>query len=180
MSDEKLGFKTVTARNLLEPDPISASHHMRTVDGFRQMLPEDWVDPITGVTLPDSVPFEVRRAFQMARDAMCYGYWFYPLVTLMAQQLLRVADFATDVACLTHSIKSPRNFKARVDELIAVGIIPQAHEGLWEGIRRMRNHSTHPNFQQIWGPGMAIPIAQRVADAIAGIRWNNNANKTAT
>lgn len=168
----QFGFKSVDATNISNPDPVSATLYTLTPDGARPMISADWVKPIIAITLPEAIPFEVRRAFVCARDAMCYAYWYYPLLTLMAQQLLRVGDFATDVACRHHAIAPIRSFGRRVAKLLEVGVIPSGDATLWEGILHMRNHSTHPSFQEIWGPGMAIPIAQRVADGIGGMSWN--------
>jgi hypothetical protein len=145
---------------LMQRDPLVDGMVTIENDEGRAMTPFDLARPILMVELPNEVPFEVRRAFYMARNAMAYGYWYWPLVTMGAQQILRVADFATDVAWNT--TKSP-NFKERVEKLIKRRVIDGSDANLWECVRDWRNKATHPEWQQTWGPKWGVKFAQTVA-----------------
>ncbi len=135
------------------------------------MIPNDLLRPILKVTLVEPVPFDVRRTFFFARNAMCYGFWYYPLITMGSQQILRVADYATEVAGSANGLTPHRNFRPRIDQLITAGVIDAAHLQTWEVICRFRNTSTHPAWQQIWGIPQTIQVVRTVADAIQALRW---------
>jgi hypothetical protein len=171
MQSQQYGFKMVTLENLLDPDPVMKLFWQRSPDGnFSQMGPKDWAAPILSFDLSDLVPRVVREAFYFTRNAMCYAYWYYPLLTIGCQQILRVADFATEIAATENGLKPARSFARRIEQLLKAGIIPQA-EGRWEGIRRLRNSATHPEFQQNWGGGMSIEMIQTTAALINGLKW---------
>jgi hypothetical protein len=165
------GFKMVDEMNLLAPDPLMGSMATRENDVVRPMIPNDLLQPILAVTLEERVPFEVRRAFFFARNAMCYGYWYYPLITLGSQQLLRVADYATEVAGSVNGLTPHRNFRPRIDQLVAAGVIDSANRGTWELICRFRNKATHPEWQQIWGIPQTLNVVRAVANEITAMRW---------
>ena len=44
--------------------------------------------------MAEAVPAEIHDLFAVARGAMLYGYFFYPLYTLAAEQLYRVVEAA--------------------------------------------------------------------------------------
>lgn len=51
------------------------------------------------INLTEKAPLEVRRMFEVARGAVVYGYFFYPLYVLGAEQLFRVAEAAVTLKC---------------------------------------------------------------------------------
>lgn len=171
MTTNEMGFKLVDADNVLAPDAVSVDFHILTPLGARPMGSDDWIAAINEVQLCEGVPLVVRRAFMMARNAMCYAHWYYPVLTLMVQQLLRVADFANGIACQGYGINTKWPLAKRTAALCEAGAIPKEQAGLWEGLRRQRNHCTHPNFQEVWPPGMVIETARHVAEAINTISW---------
>jgi hypothetical protein len=177
MATPAYGFKMVTLENLLEPDPVMQYFWQRSPDGsFSQMAAADWAYPILAVKLSDNVPQVVRDAFYFARNAMCYAYWYYPLHTIGSQQILRVADFATDVAAKQNGLRPARGFERRINQLVNAGIISST-ERRWDGIRRLRNSATHPAFQQNWGGGMSIELVQIVAGLINSLKWHGETQR---
>jgi hypothetical protein len=167
------GFKMVDAANVLEPDPIISKMATREDDVIRPMVPSDLLRPILAVTLAAPVPFEVRRAFLFARNAMCYGFWYYPLITIGSQQILRVADYATDVAITASGGKPRRSFRGRVDQLVARGILDHTRLHTWEAICRLRNRATHPDWQEVWGIPQTVRVVETVATEILALRWSD-------
>src|SRR4051794_31750552 len=95
------GFKTITQENWRDPDPTNDVFVSILPSGIRPTTIEDRVSDILKPTLSEAVPLEVRRLYEVARGAMVYGTLFYPLYTLAAEQLGRVAE-----AALSHKYAS--------------------------------------------------------------------------
>jgi hypothetical protein len=169
-----LGFKAVTSENVLEVDPVVAT--MATMDHrtgiVRPQTPDDWVPFVVAVELSANVPHEVRRAFTLAQHAMCYAHWYYPMLTLGADDLLRVADFAAAEAAREHGIRA-RTFEQRIGRLVSAGVIPHEDEPLWTALRAARNSATHPAFQHIYGFSHALHILNAVREVIDRIKLSS-------
>jgi len=80
-------FKMVTPENLMEPDTVVG--YMGTIENgeVRPMSPQDFIRPILAVGLDEPVPLIVRQAFYFARNAMCYGYWYWPALRRLSTDL---------------------------------------------------------------------------------------------
>jgi hypothetical protein len=116
-----------------------------------------------------AVPKEICSLLEVARGAMIYGYFFYPLYTLGCEQLFRVADTATTYKC--NEVKAPHyvikcTFEDRLKYLISKDIIPKNKENTWFAIRKFRNLTSHPKCQSILPPGQAIGLLERIVDEI--------------
>lgn len=171
-SPAHLGFKIVTSDNVLQTDPVVAT--MVTLNKLtgevHSQAPEDWLRLVTGIVLDEKVPLEVRKMFTFAQGGMCYGHWYYPLLTLIAHDLLRVADFATVEACRERHIAA-RTFEKRIVALVAAETIPAPDEQLWTAIRHARNRATHPASQSIYGFSMAFDMLRVICGLINRIVW---------
>ena len=167
----KLGFKEITSSNWLEPD--------RVLKGFVTISPSGRSQPITGdeylnhilaPKLLESVPAEVQALFEVARGAMAYGYFFYPLYTLGAEQLFRVTEAAVGHKCEALGVpKSKGTFKKRIGWLVDQGTIPELELNRWQASRELRNVASHPDCQSILTPGNAISILEGIAEQINSI-----------
>lgn len=91
--DKRLPFRQLTPSNWAEPDPI---HRLLTIirpDGSQSPVSGAYlVEGFLSFQLNEAVPRPIRAMFEVARGTMCYGYFFYPLYTLGAEQLYRVAE----------------------------------------------------------------------------------------
>lgn len=87
MTDYEHGIKKLTVGNWLKPDGVW-SHFEGISSG------EVWVRSILQPALVETVPLEVRKLFEVARSAMAYAYFFYPLSSLAEEQLYRVVESA--------------------------------------------------------------------------------------
>ena len=88
-----MGFKVVDATNVLAIDPLVGGLATMRPDGTIEPTAErDFAHTLAAIDIKPHVPLEVRRGFLFARNSMCYGYWCYGMLTLGAQQMLRVAD----------------------------------------------------------------------------------------
>ncbi len=153
----EFGFKNITSENWLQPDPVLKAFAKLTPQGTEQITADDLLEDIFKPQLNDQVPEEIKALFEVARGAMCYGYFFYPLYTLTVEQLFRVAETAVTIKCKDLSAPaSVKSFAQKVDFLILKSIIPVGEKLRWEGIRGLRNISSHPKQQSITPPGNAI------------------------
>jgi hypothetical protein len=173
-SADGYGFKIPDASNVIEPDPLSNVFSALDTQGSRPFEPDDILRALAPIRLTTPVPYEVRRAFQMALGSLPYAYWYYPLYTLGAQQLLRVADYALDQFARGVGLEKPYSLADRIQKLSSSGALSDEGVRRWQLIRRLRNKVTHPTFQEIWGLPQACDVAQSVAGAIAALPWDSS------
>jgi hypothetical protein len=164
----KLGFKEINQQSWLEPDDIIKAFVKLSSSGEPEsMSGEDWLQHILKPKLLESVPQDVQAVFEVARGALVYGYFFYPLYTLAAEQLFRVAEAAISHKCKALGApKSKDKFGEKIKWLSDKGIIPQADIQAWNAIRKLRNYASHPERQSIITPGMAIGSLEHVTEKI--------------
>ena len=163
----EFGFKRITPENWLQPDPVMRAFVKLAPHGPESITSDELLQYILEPRLSESVPREVRALFEVARGAMCYGYFFYPLYTLAYEQLFRVAETAVTLKCKSLSApKSLRNFAQKVDYLIAKSAIPESEKVRWQGIRGLRNIASHPEDQSIVAPGYALHSLCQIATII--------------
>ena len=163
----KLSFKTITPENWQEPDIP------RTLP---KMTAEIWIRDHLTPQLTSDVPNEVRGLFEVARAAIIYGWYFYPLLTLGSDQLFRALEAAVHHCCEKHSIPTEfedKNGKKRavrydlqVKRLVEKGIVPAEEESRWEGARRLRNSASHPKWQSIFDPSTSLSMLTLVSEDI--------------
>lgn len=149
-----LGFKQLSVENWLMSDT--------TIRGFVRLAPdgsvhdisgEEWLRNILQPQINDTIPLEIKKLFEVARGAMAYGYFFYPLYTLGIEQLWRVAEAAVTHKCRAMAApRSVRKFSEKIKWLVEKGVIPQNEALRWTGIRHLRNFSSHPEMQSIYMP----------------------------
>jgi hypothetical protein len=154
-------FKHVTISNWLLADGAPAT----AVGGT------DWIEYVNSLTFAPGVPRDVYEAFQSAAGAIGYAYFYYPIFTLASQQILRVADFAVDKVLEMHRMPKPRSFAERLELLKSARLISATAFHRWDGIRRLRNEATHPQWQEHWGESMSLRMIGIVAEAISTLPW---------
>src|SRR5712691_10705007 len=79
------GQKNITTENLSEPDP--------RIQYFAKSV-EYWVKRCQFTTLTSQVPVEVADLLEVARGAIIYGWFYYPLLTLGVEQCFRCLETA--------------------------------------------------------------------------------------
>ncbi len=166
---DKSKFKKLTKENWLKPDKASTS--FVRVSPSKQLSPilgEEWLHDILKPTLKETVPIDVYDLFEVARAAIAYGYFFYPLYALAGEQLFRVAETAVSIKCSEISApkKATKNFKNKIEYLVLHKVIPENKKERWYAIRKLRNIASHPESQTILPPGNVIGILERITDEI--------------
>lgn len=152
MTDYEHGIKKLTEENWLKPDGVW-SYFEGISSG------EKWIRIILHPVLAETVPLEVRKLFEVARSAMVYAYFFYPLNTLAEEQLYRVVEAGVTHKCeALGAPKSQKRFQQKVDWLTDQGIIPKHEKAWWDAVRDLRNMTSHPRRQFIIPPGGALGL----------------------
>jgi hypothetical protein len=164
--------------NFLQPDPTLAPFvRISMQDGsIRKLDAKEWAQEILVIELSEQVPLEVTRLFAVARGALVYGFFFYPLFTLGAEQLFRVADAATYHKCRQHGLSSRKKNPAFYDWLnllMTHGVIQPQEGRRWDALRELRNLSSHPKDQSILTPGIAIEQLRSIAADINALFASN-------
>lgn len=163
-----LGFKDITLENWLQPD--------ETLRYFKKSRPNGQLDIVSGdgyleaaltPTLLKAVPENIQALFEVARGAVAYGYFFYPLYALAGEQLFRVAEAALKQRCKHLQVpRSKKTFQDRINWLAESGIISDAEAARWQNIRHLRNKASHPTGQMISTPMDALGILATAAEEI--------------
>jgi hypothetical protein len=80
-AETEFGIKKLTPTNWRERDPATKHMSRFRADGsFSALAEEDWLESVLTIQLTERVPAKVRKLFAVARGAILYGYFFYPLV----------------------------------------------------------------------------------------------------
>lgn len=154
----KLGFKELSRANWLEADKSSTVFATLLANGnVASITGEDWLQRLLQPQLVDTVPIEIHQLFEVARGALAYGYFFYPLYTLAAEQLYRVVEAA--VSYKYEALDGPKpnktNFEKKIDWLFDNGVLIDTAE-----IQRQRAieqfKSSFPETE--WTPDTEIHI----------------------
>ena len=161
--------KRLTAENWLEPDPVSTLLGVmdRRDGSVRPLAPGDYVQPALQPQLGRMVPEDICDLYEVARGTLAYGFYFYPLLTLAADQCFRVAEAAVNLKAEELSCpKRVSSFGAKIDWLVAAGAIPSHDQESWHGLRHLRNEGSHPRRQHIFTPGIAFNTFHHVAELV--------------
>ncbi len=172
---EGITFKRITVANWLERDMPA---------GFSRLTPESWVEYNMQPQLGPNVPPDILSLFEVARGAMIYGWFFYPLITLAAEQCSRVIEAGVKACCGKHGIPTQRlgkdghplrtrygrpsetSHSENIKELVKSQVIPACEAELWDVAREFRNLCSHPERQMIFAPGMALGMLKVTSDCL--------------
>jgi hypothetical protein len=169
--DPDLLTKRLTPENWLDPDPANSMWVRLSVVGPIQILPQEWAERLLEINVADAVPLDVRRLFAVARGAMLYGSFFYPLWALGSERLFVVADAAVaakyDAAGGTRRANGRLpTYHARLMWLRDQGLLDQPSIERWEMLRMFRNSAAHPEAQTLFMPTHALTFLTNVAGDI--------------
>jgi Domain of unknown function (DUF4145) len=153
-------FRELTPENWREPDPTNkAFGRMSPVLGVgpRSMRGDDWARAFLAVELKQHVPHEIRELFEVARGAMLYGWFFYPMFALGEEQLYRVLEATVRARYkqIGGQKREPR-FKQAIDFLIENNVIPESDGEHWHAARELRNAASHRDQHEALPPGTIL------------------------
>jgi|SRR5208283_1016659 len=163
---ENYGFKLITSENWNEPDKTSV-RFTSPLDYDEGSGHPPYLDRILKPQLNSDVPIEVRRLFEVARGAMVYSYFFYPLYTLAVDQLFRVGETALVLKSkkLGYSKKDMR-LSALIQFLKEKKVFDEMASKRWEALRFLRNKASHRQDQSIYWPAAALGILENITEDI--------------
>jgi hypothetical protein len=161
------GVKKTTVANWQDQDESAATWCKMTSVAKTK---EEWVNFFQQPALDSTVPLEIAKLMEVARAAMIYSWYFYPLATLGVEQCHRLLDMGTRIRCERAGISTKRatksgverdtSFKENTFSLVARNIIAPADVERWDASRFLRNMSSHPTHRSIYDPGQAQGILE--------------------
>jgi hypothetical protein len=163
------GLKQLTSKNWLEADPASLVRSAISFPG-RSIPTPPWperLDEVLRPRLTGSVPTDVAALFETGQGAMAYGYFYYRLYTLGAEHLLRAFEAAVVLRARREGFDAERAMLAdTLRWLTTKGVLTQADCDALQPLRTLRNAASHPGFQSLLTPGMAIAFLDDIAKEI--------------
>jgi len=160
----KSGYKEISKENYLLADPVMSVFCVVEPDGTtRTQTIDEWFEDIHSLKISEDLPEELKRLMSVAQGSMIYGYFYYPLFTLGAEQFTRIADTAIKIKC--ESLNYPKNIKSfryRVGWLFEQGEFTEAEKNHWLGTVILRNKLAHPKDQWAITPAMAINLMKNL------------------
>ena len=166
-----LGFKQLSTENWTQPDETNrAFGRISPVAGPVRMREQDWAREFLAVELSAEVPEQIDDLFSIARGAMLYGWFFYPLFRLGEEQLYRVLEAAAKHRYRgAGGAEDEPSFHEAVAYLLERDLIAPSEAERWTAARRLRNIASHPEQAAVVPPGMALRMlraAQRDIDSL--------------
>ncbi len=163
-------FKELALENWSAPDPTNdVFGRFSPVVGVgpRRMSGDDWAREFLAVELKEHVPEEVRELFAVARGAMLYGWFFYPMFFLGEEQLYRVLEAAVRARYreLGGWQRNPR-FQRAINLLIEKDVIPEQDNERWDAARKLRNAASHRERHEVLPPGTVLQYLEVTAHDI--------------
>jgi hypothetical protein len=172
-----LGIKQIAPDNWLRIDPAWAGIVM---PGSRPDPAEAWIAEVMSAQLSERVPLEVRKLTEVARGAVAYGLFFYPLLTLGTEQLYRVLETAAITRRGNLSGQKKRgDFRGAVAWLIKRRVISANNAHQWRSFIDLRHAASHPVDQTIMPPSWAMGLVSTVVELINEIFEAPSTAKTA-
>ena len=163
---ESYGFKLITSENWNEPDNTTVRFTC-PLDYNEKCGYPPYLDRILKPQLNSEVPIEIRRLFEVARGAMVYSYFFYPLYTLASDQLFRVGEAALVLKSkkIGYSKKDVR-LSALIKYLKEKEVFDEERAKRWEALRFLRNKASHRQDQSIYWPAAVLELLENITEDI--------------
>ncbi|MGP0100679.1 MAG: hypothetical protein ACLPUT_03535 [Solirubrobacteraceae bacterium] len=170
------GVKHLTTGNWLEPDPICLKFVEVNLATAARRPPtgEGWAERFLAVDLAPAVPSEVRDMWEAARGLLLYGWFYYAIYAIGEHELRRVADAAIlhryqQAGGPPNKKRGPEgeqrwpNMMRRVNWLIEAGVVPAAKRERWDGLRDLRNETTHISIRHLTTPHEVLRVLELLA-----------------
>lgn len=157
MSDDRSGQKAITPSNFAQPDS-------RILYFVRD--PEVWLKRCHYSVVAPEVPENVAALMRITQGTISYGWFYYPLLTMAADQCTRCLEAAARERCksvgiVVESIDKkgklrPVPFGNLLIALTNRGFLTAEDAGRWDAGRDLRNIAAHPDDQMIFTPAQAL------------------------
>jgi hypothetical protein len=125
------------------------------------------VERFTRFTLSEHVPETAFQMFEVAKGAMVYGLFFYPLYTIGEDHLSRLFEWVVKERYRTLSGRiNDRNLKDALEWLLKSGHFPADSDVRWRAAYEIRNMMAHPTMQYITTPAEASRALRYMRDLL--------------
>lgn len=161
-------MKELTLDNICQPDPAVLSPKYINSEGERLSLNlEVLYNQIFSKKLNNNVPEEITNQIKAIQGTMIYGYFFYPIFTIAAEQSAIILETAITYKCIIHSMPDKiEKLKNKIAWLHLKSFITDNDFKKIDCIRKLRNTISHPKKQNIITPYMAIDLINNVIDIV--------------
>lgn len=165
--------KIITKKNWRDIDPdCSIFLYLESSDGTAApIFPNLWLQLVLEPRLSKSVPKDVQELMEVARSALLYGAFYYPLFAHGIDQLHRVGE-----AAISHKYElcsGPSNidgrrptFARKIRWLFESGIIDKEEKQGWWLVKQARNDGSHLFTRKMLAPGLSMMILQNTVHRI--------------
>jgi hypothetical protein len=128
------------------------------------MTPERFASVTDTWVVSTQTPFGVADLLNVTKSLYCHGFFVYEFVTVAVQH-----SFIALEASLAHRLDRPKDSMGDlINRASREGLVDEAaFEALNQGARRLRNGFGHARQQQVWTPGMAVPVIGSVFATVA-------------
>ncbi|MCH8303838.1 MAG: hypothetical protein IIB94_01775 [Candidatus Marinimicrobia bacterium] len=162
----KLKIKKITIDNWLMPDIESMQIKMtnRITGKTKALSDKERINSISKIILSESVPSQVYNLFEVAKGTLIYAYFYYPLYSLAAEQLFRVAETAVFYKC--RELNAPKRLKIylkQIEYLASNGQLNKTEKWRWDALRRLRNIGSHPEDQNLIVPNLSFAFFTQIS-----------------
>jgi len=175
LNEMHFDIKRITAANWQHPDKTTMLLLEMTAVA---KTTKQWVEAFLRPTLNPTAPKEIAKLLEVARGAMIYGWYFYPLSTLGAEQCWRVMEAGVRVRCQQVGISTVKtvkkgklkgqvkenSFGENIEALVRRGKISVPDQSRWKAAKDLRNSASHPERQTIWDSWQALGILHNCVD----------------
>jgi hypothetical protein len=159
------GFKELCEANLSEMDSVWSNFVHCEPPG--EIWLGRWLSESNAIELTASTPREVRAMFEVCRGAIIYGWYFYPMLALVTEQLYRLLEMAARAKMKEIDLQSQKcSFFDAIELLGRQSVLDKKQVAAWHSLRAQRNWVSHPTIQSIIPPGRALSFAKEAADMI--------------
>lgn len=171
-TDHRHGIKVLTESNFLEPEMgalMFSPWGLSTVGPAPATKAQirSRVKQFTSVTLHGGVPEQLWRMFEVAKGAMVFGIFFYPLYTLGGDHLYRVFEYVVKLQYeQLRGEKLSADLRSQVRWLIDNDHFPGPAPESWMATYELRNIISHPKMQSIDTPNGASRTLHRMKNLI--------------
>lgn len=167
MSNDHSGQKAITLDNFTQPDS-------RILYFFRDA--QVWLRRCQEPLVASEVPQNVATLLRIAQGTISYGWFYYPLLTLGAEQCSRCLEAAARERCASLGIPieiinkkgepRPVPFTILLSTLRKRGLMTVEDAVRWDAGRDLRNMAAHPGEQMIFTPAQALGLLETTIELI--------------
>jgi len=162
------GPKRLTVKNWLQVDPtVTGFVNFNPATGSAAPIePGEWVELFLEPQLHGGVPENVRELFEIARSALLYACFFYPLYAHAQDGLYRVGEAALGTRYEMAGGPKTRRMGNKREWLVKRGILSGEVAEWWEAATELRHLGSHRVQAMNLPPGVVANNLMRLVERV--------------